>query len=203
MQVQGIVPGPVVVFIASVLPVVPFPFQAFHGGIRRKFPDLLQHGFPDLFAPALHPALIDLEGLEQDVLFGVHDGQRVLEALGGVFGSVHMDVHPAGRVHNSPRPAQGADNLLQLSHFAVFELGGIHFHLVLILRIAAPFRADRPDAGVINDLPDLLLPVGDLVGFVCPAQVPELGSEQRAQRLRCLPPGQTRHLDLAAEVLIL
>ena len=146
---------------------------------------------------------IDLESFEQNVLLGIHDGQSVFQTLRSMIRGVHVDVHPAGVIDHRTGMAKGADNLLQLFHFAVFELGGIHFHLVLILRIAAPFRADRPDAGVINDLPDLLLPVGDLVGFVCPAQVPELGSEQRAQRLRCLPPGQTRHLDLAAEVLIL
>ena len=67
------------------------------------------------------------------------------QALWGMLGGVHMDVHPAASVHDSPRMAQGADNLLQLSHFAVFQLGGIHLHLVgaIALWEAAAARSDE------------------------------------------------------------
>ena len=50
--------------------------------------------FPHFLTPALYPAFIDIEGLEQDVLFGIHDGKGVFQALRRMLGGVHMDMHP-------------------------------------------------------------------------------------------------------------
>ena len=96
MKVQSVVPGPVVVLVAAIASLVPFPLEAVHGGVGGQSADLLQHGFPHLLAPAFHPALVHVEGFEQDILLGVHDGQGVLQTLRGVLGGVHMDVHTAG-----------------------------------------------------------------------------------------------------------
>ena len=96
MKVQGVVPGPVVVLVAAIGPSIPFPLEALHGGVGGQLADPFQHGFPYLLAPAFHPALVHFEGFEQDILLGVHDGQGVLQALRGMLGGIHMDVHPAG-----------------------------------------------------------------------------------------------------------
>ena len=77
MKVQGVIPRPVVMLIAFIPPAVPFPLEAFHGRVRRQLADFFQHRFPHLLAPAFHPVFIDIEGFEQDVLFGIHDGEGV------------------------------------------------------------------------------------------------------------------------------
>ena len=49
--------------------------------------------------------------------------------------SIHMDVYTAGRNDLSACTAQDADNLLQLFHLSVFQLGGVQFDLrVRVLR---------------------------------------------------------------------
>ncbi len=96
MKVQGVVSGPVVVLVAAIASLVPFPLEAVHGGVGGQPADLLQHGFTHLLAPAFHPAFVHVEGFEQDILLGVHDGQGVLQTLRGMFRGIYMDVHPAG-----------------------------------------------------------------------------------------------------------
>ena len=181
-------------FVAFIPPAVPFPLEAFHGGIGGKLADFFQHGFPHLLAPAFHPVFIDIEGFEQDVLFGIHDGEGVFQALWGMLGGVHMDVHPAASVHDSPRMAQGADNLLQLSHFAVFQLGGIHLHLVGAIaygKLLPPDPMRSMDAGVVDKPPLFALVVYNLprivgAGFMCLAGH---GTEQGSHRFRCFLAG--------------
>ena len=82
-----------------------------------------------------------------------------------MFGGVHMDVHPAASVDNSPRMAQGADNLLQFRHFPVFQFGGIHFHLVGAVtdgKLLPPDPVGTMDAGVVDKPPYFSLVVGYL-----------------------------------------
>ena len=116
-----------------------------------------------------------------------------------------MDMHPAGVIDHRTGTAKGSDNLLQLFHFAVFELGGVHFHLVFITQnrgLPSALLSGCPNAGIVHNLPDLVLPVRDFVDFVGPAQIPELSSEQSAQRFCRLPPGDSRHLNFTAKILL-
>lgn len=148
---------------------------------------------------------VDLEGFEQNVFLGIHDGQGIFETLRGVIGGVHVDMHSAGVIDHRTGMAKGSDNLLQLFHFAVFEFWGVHFHLVFIAQNRGLPSALLPgctDAGIVHNLPDLVLPVRNLIDFVGPAQIPELSSEQSAQRFRCLPPGDSRHLNFTAIILL-
>ena len=194
MKVQGVISRPVVMLVAFIPPAVPFPLEAFHGRVRRQLADFFQHGFPHLLAPAFHPVFIDIEGFKENVLFGIHDGEGVFEALRGMLGGVHMDVHPAASVHDSPRMAQGADNFLQLRHFPVFQFGGIHFHLVGAVtdgKLLPPDPLGSMDAGVVDKPPFLALVVYNLprivgAGFV---SLTGHGAEQGSHRFRCFLAG--------------
>ena len=207
MKVQGVISRPVVMFVAFIPPAVPFPLEAFHGGIGGKLADFFQHGFPHLLAPAFHPVFIDIEGFEQDVLFGIHDGEGVFQALRGMLGGVHMDVHPTASVHDSPCMAQGANNLLQLSHFAVFQLGRVHLHLIGAIaygKLLPPDPMRSMDAGVVDKPPFLALVVYNLprivgAGFV---RLTGHGAEQGCHCFRRLLAGYPSHLNFAAEVLV-
>ena len=208
MKVQGVIPRPVVMLVAFIPPAVPFPLEAFHGRVRRQLADFFQHRFPHLLAPTFHSAFIDIEGFKENVLFGIHDGEGVFQALRGMLGGVHMDVHPAASVHDSPRMTQGADNFLQLSHFAVFQLGGIHLHLIGVIaygKLLPPDPMRSMDAGVVDKPPLLALVVCNLprivgAGFV---RLTGHGAEQGCHCFRRFLAGKPCHLDLAAEVLVL
>ena len=81
MKVQGVVSRPVVVVVASVRTFIPFPFKTVHRNACWQLADFFQHGFPYFLAPALHPAFVDIQGFEQDILFGIHNRKGVFETL--------------------------------------------------------------------------------------------------------------------------
>ena len=117
-----------------------------------------------------------------------------------------MDVHSARIIDHRTGMTKGPDNLLQLLHFAVTELGGVHLYLVFTTfnrYLPSTLLAGCPDAGVAHKLPDLVLPVRNFVGFVGPAQIPQLGSKQGTQRFCRLLSGDSRHLNFAAKILLL
>ena len=71
----------------------------------------------------------------KEMLRQTFNGQHIFEALRCVFTCIHMDVYTAGRNDLSACTAQDADNLLQLFHLSVFQLGGVQFDLrVRVLR---------------------------------------------------------------------
>ena len=75
-------------------------------------------------------AFVYFQSDKQNILFGVHDGQRIFQALGRVMRSVHMDMHTTAGVHNCSRMAQGSDDLLKFFHLTVLQDRRIQFNLV-------------------------------------------------------------------------
>ena len=127
---------------------------------------------------------IYLQGRKQNVLLGIHDGQHIFEALRCVFSCIHMDVHTAGRIDPSACTAQGADNLLQLFHLSVFQLGGVQLNFILA-RSRGAHISFRVNACVPNDFPLFTVQIFDTVGIVATAGMLGAGAKQVGQRLGC------------------
>jgi hypothetical protein len=115
------------------VPFIPDAFQlcqvtGFLGGERARLP---QHRFPHLLAPTGGTGLIHLQGLEQDILLGVHDAQKVFQALAVVVGRVHMDVQAAGLIDFSACTADLPHTLLELGQLRIGQFGRNHLYLIL------------------------------------------------------------------------
>ena len=208
VEVEGVIPCPAVMHPALVRSLVPLLLQLLHGEVGGHFADLLQHRFSYFLTPPLHTVLMDLEGFEQDVLLGVHDGQGVLQALGRVVGRVHMDVHPTAGVHHRPGPPERPHYSLELSYLAVLQHRGVHLHMVQVPGGAVspiqPAGAGGDNAGVVDEAPLLSLLVRGLPGVVG-AGFPGAagaGAEKGRHRLCRLLPSDARHFDLTAETLV-
>lgn len=80
-----------------------------------------------------------------------------------------MDVHSAAVVYNAACAAQGADNLLQLFHLAVFEFRRVQFDLVGLPDKNRPPTAFGMDAAVPNDFPLFTVQIFDAVGIIATA----------------------------------
>ena len=70
-----------------------------------------------------HPVGIHFQGLEENILFGKHNAQEVLQALPVVIGSVHMDMDAAGIVYFSPGLSHLPDALLEFRKFRIGQFG--------------------------------------------------------------------------------
>ena len=79
---------------------------------------------------------------------------------------VLMDVHSAAVVYNAACAAQGADNLLQLFHLAVFEFRRVQFDLVGLSNKNRPPTAFGMDTAVPNDFPLFTVQIFDPVCIV-------------------------------------
>ena len=125
----------VVVIVAAVTPAIPPVLQHIHAGSGRQLADFLQNRFIHRLAVAGDADRVYFQSCKQDIFLGIHNGQHIFQALRCVLAGVHMNVHTAGRIDPSACTAQGADNLLQLFHLSVFQLGGVQFDLrVRVLR---------------------------------------------------------------------
>ena len=118
-----------------------------------------------------------------------------------------MDVHSAAWIHHSPRMAEGTDDFLQFSHFAVFQFGGIHLHFVGAVTDGNLLPSDSVgtmDTGIVDKPPCFSLIVGYLPRIVGDGRtgMDSGGSEQGGHRFGCLLAGKPRHLDLTAEILV-
>lgn len=122
VQIQCIIACPVVMFVASVRTAVPFPLQLFHAHIGGQFAYLFQHGLPYLLTPPLYSGFIHIQRLKENILFGIHDGQCVFQALRRMVGGIHMDMHSTAAVDHCTGMAQCANDLLQFAHLAVLQL---------------------------------------------------------------------------------
>lgn len=132
MQVQRIIARPVVMLVRRNAAFVPDVFQLRQ--ISRWFigqpPCPLQHGFAHALTPAVDTGRVCLECLEQQILFGIHDTEQVLETLAVMIGSIHMDVHSAGVVDFSACLPDTAHTLLEFFHFVIGELRRYHLHAI-------------------------------------------------------------------------
>lgn len=84
-------------------------------------------------------------------------------------GSIHMHMHPAAVIYNCSRMPERADHLLQLFHFAVFQLGAVHFHAVptVVYHSLPPaFPVCHVNTAVVYEPPFLPLIVNDFPWIV-------------------------------------
>lgn len=115
-----------------------------------------------------------------------------------------MDVHTTTTVDHATRMTQDTDNLLQLFHFSVFQLGGIEFDFIEIVYLNGRAFVTAKfcnDASIINELPLLAVRVVDMVSIITAIMV-VAGMKMLGQRLRSLLAGQPGHFYLTAKVLI-
>ena len=102
MQVQGMIPALVVVIVAAVPPAVPAVFQLIHTRTAGQLADFFQNWFIHRLTVAVDAGRVYFECCKQNILFGIHDGQHIFEALRRVFTGIHMDVHSAAVVYDAP-----------------------------------------------------------------------------------------------------
>ena len=166
----------------------------------------LQHGFTNLLAVVNDSVGIYLQRFEQDIFLGVHDAQKVLQALAVMVGGVYMNMNAAGVVDLGPGMAHLTDAFLQLGQFCIGELGSYHFHAVSIIvnSLVAGFGFHLGINTAIRHkcpiLPSRVLNFPFIVVTACAAWG---RAEIVCQGPRCLLTGNAGHLHLNAEALIL
>ena len=109
LRITGMISRLVVVIVAAVPPAVPAVLQLIHTRTTGQLADFFQNRLIHRLTVTIDAGRVDFECCKQNVLFGIHDGQHIFEALRGVLTCIHMDVHTAGRINLSARTAQGAD----------------------------------------------------------------------------------------------
>ena len=158
-----------VVIITPIPPLIPAVFQLIHTRTAGQLADFFQNRLIHRLTVAVDAGRVDFECCKQNILFGIHDGQHIFEALRSMLTGIHMDVHSAAVVYNAACAAQGADNLLQLFHLAVFEFRRVQFDLVGLPNKNRPPTAFGMDAAVPNDFPLFTVQIFDAVGIIATA----------------------------------
>ena len=125
-----------------------------------------------------------------------------------MLGGIYMDVHPTALIYHSSGMTKNPDNLLQLSHFSVFQLRRIHLDLVGAIvygDLLPPDMMCSVDAGVVNKAPYFPFVVCDLPWVVGSGRTGMAGSrvKQGSHGFRGFLAGKTRHFDFTAEILVL
>ena len=172
-----------VVIITPVPPLIPAIFQLIHTRTAGQLADFLQNRLIHRLTVTVDAGRVDFKRCKQNVLFGIHDGQHIFKALWRMFTGIHMDVHSAAVVYDAACTAQGADNLLQLFHLAVFKFGGVQFDLVGLPNKNRPPAAFGMDTAVPNDFPLFAVQIFDPVGIVATTGMLGTGAKQVGQCL--------------------
>ena len=207
MEIECVISCPVIMLVAAVVAVIPNVLQLAEilGFLRGEPSGLFQHWLPHLLAPMLDTIFVDLQGFEQDVLLGVHNGHEVLEAVPVVVGGIHMDMEPAGIVGFPACVAQGADGTLKNFHVLVAKHRRHKLHLIAPV-CGAEILAIHPilctNAAVAHDFP--LPPLGILhgPGVITGTYINGTGLDVVRQRFRRFPAGDAGEFDLYAELLV-
>lgn len=105
--------------------------------------DLLNEGILNLLAVAAGAGLVNLEGFEDQVFLGGHDVGDVPDALGGVWGSVDVDVDPAGVVDLATGGPKRSDQFLDRLDVGVLANRADQFALLATLNPDARVAYDR------------------------------------------------------------
>ena len=93
LAIKGVIPTLVVVIVAAVPPAIPAIFQLIHTCTAGQLADFFQNRLIHRLTVTIDAGRLDFECCKQNVLFGIHDGQHIFEALRRVLAGVHMDVH--------------------------------------------------------------------------------------------------------------
>ena len=95
------IPALVVVIVAAVPPAIPAVFQLIHTRAAGQLADFSQNRLIHRLTVAVDAGRVDFECCKQNILFGIHDGQHIFEALRVVLACIHMDVHSAAVVYDA------------------------------------------------------------------------------------------------------
>ncbi len=117
----------------------------------------------------------------------------------------HFDmVDTAAAVDHAARMTQDTDNLLQLAHLAIFQLGGIEFDSVCRCFAGAKvsvIASFQKNTAVTDDFPLLAVTVNAVVGIVAAVMV-VAGMKMFCQHLRGFLAAQSGHLNFTAKILV-
>ena len=186
---------------------VPGAAELLHRQAGRHIADHLHHIFPRQMAILFYPSLLGSHCLQDQVFFGVHDGQQIPQAARGVLTGINVNMKPAAGIDDRPGMAQRPHDLLQFTHLGVFQHRRVEFDFVS--RASGWFLTPANtlgglDTAVIDEPPRLAVRVLDLPGVIQAgfAGAARRRAEESAHRLGGLLPGDPRHLDLTAKLLV-
>ena len=203
VEVEAVVPAVVVMFIpAKGCLDVPDVGEFVHG-LGLFFVQLVKEGAVRLLAVSAFPQRVDLEGMVDHVFLAGHQVHQVPQGFRGeLFGS-HMDVDPAGGVHQGSGLSQGPDHFLQLRNVIVGKYGAHHFRPIVpggAFNLAAHLSL-RPYAGVIHGFPGSALVILGGVGIVGSAFIGAPScSEETGHQVGSLFSRNPRHFHFNPEV---
>ena len=102
LRIKGMIPALMVMIVAAVPPAIPAVFQLIHTRTAGQLADFFQNRLIHRLTVTIDAGRVDLECCKQNVLFGIHDGQHIFEALRRMLACIHMDVHSAAVVYDAP-----------------------------------------------------------------------------------------------------
>ena len=76
-------------------------FQLIHTCTAGQLADFFQNRLIHRLTVTVDAGMVDFECCKQNILFGIHDGQHIFEALRGMLTGIHMDVHSAAVVYDA------------------------------------------------------------------------------------------------------
>ena len=203
VEVEPVVPAVVVMFIPTKGCLdVPDVGKFCHGSglLLVQFPE---EGFICLLAVSGFPEGVDLEGMVDHIFLAGHQVYQVPQGFRGELLGSHMDVNPAGGVHQGPGFSQGPYQFLQLRDVVVGKDGAYHFRPVVpggALDLAAHLSL-RSDAGVAHGFPCPSLVIQGGVGIVGSAFIGAPScSEETGHQVGSLFSRNPRHFHFNPEV---
>ena len=81
LRIKGMIPALVVVIVAAVPPAIPAILQLIHTCTAGQLADFFQNRLILRLAVAGDSTGVYFQGCKQNILFGIHDGQYIFEAL--------------------------------------------------------------------------------------------------------------------------
>ena len=121
-----------------------------------------------------------------------------------MFAGIHMDVHTAAAIYHATCMTQDTDNLLQLAHLTVFQLGRVEFNSIcrdFVGTKVSVITSFRKNTAITDDFPLLAVAVDDVIGIVA-AVMAVAGMKMLCQNLRGFSAAQPGHLDFTAKILV-
>lgn len=158
-----------VMIVCAVIALIPGATELLHRQMRGHGANRANDTDTRQFTKRLGAAFLGPQRREDQILFGVHDGQQVPQAARGVIRRIHMDVQPATGVDHRPSMVQRPHNLLQLAHFGIVQHRRVEFDFVS--RASGWFLTPTNtlgglDTAVIDEPPRLPVRVLDLPGVI-------------------------------------
>ena len=93
LRIKGMIPALVVVIVAAVPPAIPAVLQLIHTRAAGQLADFFQNRLIHRLTVTIDAGRVNFQSCKQNILFGIHDGQHIFEALRRVLACIHMDVN--------------------------------------------------------------------------------------------------------------